>query len=37
VSVGGVEVSDDAVWPVARMTGAVDLSNVEDLGRQLEA
>jgi anti-anti-sigma factor len=37
VSLGSVEVSDDAVWPVARMTGAVDLSNVEDLGRQLEA
>jgi anti-anti-sigma factor len=31
-----VDVSDDAVWPVARMTGAIDLSNVEDLGRQVE-
>ena len=31
-----VDVSDDARWPVARMTGAVDLSNVDSLGRQLE-
>jgi anti-anti-sigma factor len=31
-----VVVSDDVVWPVARMTGAVDLSNVEDLRRLVE-
>jgi anti-anti-sigma factor len=31
-----VDVSDDARWPVARMTGAIDLSNVDRLGRQVE-
>jgi anti-anti-sigma factor len=36
MTVGGVDVSDDVVWPVARLTGAVDLSNVEDLGRLVE-
>ncbi|GAA2722430.1 STAS domain-containing protein [Cellulomonas aerilata] len=39
MTVGAVEVSEDtedAAWPVARMTGEVDLSNVEDLGRRLE-
>jgi anti-anti-sigma factor len=36
MTVGTVEVSDDAAWPVARLTGAIDLSNVEDLGREVE-
>jgi anti-anti-sigma factor len=37
MTVGAVEVSGDAGWPVARLTGAVDLSNVEMLGTRLEA
>ena len=36
MSIGTVDVSDDDAWPVARMSGAVDLSNVDDLGRQVE-
>jgi anti-anti-sigma factor len=36
MSVGALDVSDDAAWPVARITGAIDLSNVEELRRQVE-
>ncbi len=36
MSVGELHVMDDAAWPVARLSGAVDLSNVDDLGLRLE-
>lgn len=36
MTVGDVQVSGDAGWPVARLTGAVDLSNVEVLSMRLE-
>jgi anti-anti-sigma factor len=36
MTVGELHVSDDAGWPVARLAGEVDLSNVEDLGERLE-
>jgi len=36
MSAAQVQVSTDAGWPVARLTGAVDLSNVEELGLRLE-
>jgi anti-anti-sigma factor len=37
MSVGTVAFfSGDGAWPLARITGAVDLSNVEELGRQVE-
>jgi anti-anti-sigma factor len=36
MSVGELHVSDDRAWPVARLSGAVDLSNVDDLGVRLE-
>ena len=37
MTVGDVELSGDAGWPLARLTGAVDLSNVEAIGARLEA
>lgn len=37
MSIGDVQVSGDVGWPVARLSGAVDLSNVEVLGARLEA
>ena len=36
MNVGEVHVSGDTDWPVAALTGAVDLSNVEELGSRLE-
>ena len=36
MSVGEVQMSGDGRWPVARLTGAVDLSNVEHLTVQIE-
>jgi anti-anti-sigma factor len=36
VTVADVQLSGDAGWPVARLTGAVDLSNVEVLTARLE-
>ena len=36
MTVADVRVSDDAGWPLARLTGAVDLSNVEELTARLE-
>lgn len=36
MTVGEVEVSDDPAWPVATMSGAIDLSNVDELGLRLE-
>ena len=36
MTVADVHVSGDAVWPLARLTGAVDLSNVEMLTARLE-
>lgn len=36
MNAGAIEVSDDPHWPVARLTGAIDLSNVDDVGRRLE-
>ena len=37
MTIGDVQVSGDTGWPVARLTGAVDLSNVEVIGARLEA
>lgn len=37
MSVGDVQISHDRGWPVARLVGAVDLSNVDDLAQRLEA
>jgi len=36
MTIGELHVSDDPGWPVARLVGEVDLSNVEDLGDRLE-
>ena len=36
MNAAAVEVSDDPRWPLARLTGAVDLANVDQLGRRLE-
>jgi anti-anti-sigma factor len=32
-----VDAPDGTVWPVVRMTGDIDLSNVEALGRRVES
>lgn len=37
MTVGDVELDGDVGWPIARLTGAVDLSNVETLSERLEA
>lgn len=34
---GAVDVEGDAVWPVARLSGEIDLSNVDDLTTAVEA
>ena len=36
MTLGVLEVSGDGAWPLARLTGAIDLSNVDELGRQVE-
>jgi anti-anti-sigma factor len=36
MTVGELHVQDDAGWPLARLAGEVDLSNVDDLGERLE-
>lgn len=36
MSVCAVDLQDDGAWPLARITGAIDLSNVDELGRQVE-
>jgi len=36
MTTGELQVSDDAGWPVARLLGEVDLSNVDDFGERLE-
>ncbi len=36
MTVGAVHLSGDTGWPLARLTGAVDLSNVEVLTARLE-
>lgn len=36
MTLGEVRVSDDAGWPVAQLSGAIDLSNVEELRLRLE-
>lgn len=37
MSVGEVQLSQRQGWPVARLVGAVDLSNVDDLAQRLES
>ena len=37
MTIGAVHLSDDVAWPVARLVGEIDLSNVEDLRTRLEA
>ena len=37
MTVATVRIDGDADWPVARLTGEVDLSNVEDLTAEVEA
>lgn len=36
MSAGTLAVVADARWPVARLSGDIDLSNVDELGRQVE-
>jgi anti-anti-sigma factor len=36
VTLARVTLWEDPAWPAARLVGEIDLSNVEDLGRQLE-
>jgi anti-anti-sigma factor len=37
MSLGDLHLSGDVGWPLARLSGAIDLSNVEVIGARLEA